>query len=152
MKTYCIRELSNLFSLPASALRYYESEGLLTNVQRNSSGQRIYTEEHIERIKCIHCFKRTGMTISQLRSLFQYEENEAEHIDEIIRLLETQEQSVYERLTQLKSDFLHIQRKIKYYKTVKDAFAQGTSRPVWTETAESDQQSEREIGPVLNEE
>lgn len=152
MKTYGIRELSDLFSLPASALRYYESEGLLTNVRRNSSGQRIYTEEHIERIKCIHCFKRTGMTISQLRSLFQYEENEAEHIDDIIRLLEAQERCVYERLTQLNSDFLHIQRKVKYYKTVKDAFAQGIPRPVWTETAEPDQQSEREIGQGLNEE
>ena len=42
-------EISELFSLPASTLRYYESEGLLPNVEKSSSGQRIYTEEHIER-------------------------------------------------------------------------------------------------------
>ncbi|MDO5799324.1 MAG: MerR family DNA-binding transcriptional regulator [Eubacteriales bacterium] len=29
MHTYTIREISELFSLPASTLRYYESEGLL---------------------------------------------------------------------------------------------------------------------------
>ena len=28
MKTYTIRELSEMFDLPASTLRYYESEGL----------------------------------------------------------------------------------------------------------------------------
>ena len=50
MKTYSIREISELFSLPASTLRYYESEGLLPNVEKSSSGQRIYTEEHIERL------------------------------------------------------------------------------------------------------
>ena len=43
MKTYSIREISELFSLPASTLRYYESEGLLPNVEKSSSGQRIYT-------------------------------------------------------------------------------------------------------------
>ncbi len=140
MKTYSIQEISNLLSLPSSTLRYYESEGLLINVQRNASGQRIYTEEHIERINCIHCFKRTGMTIAQLRSLFQYEENEAEHIDEIISLLENQEQCVYEQLTHLKEDFLHIQRKVKYYKAVKNSFEQGMPRPDWTECENGENQ------------
>ena len=72
MQTYTIREISELFSLPASTLRYYESEGLLPNVEKSSSGQRIYTEEHIERLNCINCFKRTGMTIPQLRKFFEY--------------------------------------------------------------------------------
>ena len=133
MKTYGIREMSELFSLPSSALRYYESEGLLVNVQRNASGQRVYTEEHRERIKCIHCFKRTGMTISQLRSLFQYEEDETEYIDEIISLLETRERCVSEQLNQLRDDCLHIQKKVAYYKAVKKAFEQGMPRPDWTE-------------------
>ena len=37
MQTYTIREISELFSLPASTLRYYESEGLLPNVEKSSS-------------------------------------------------------------------------------------------------------------------
>lgn len=70
MKTYTIRELSEMFDLPASTLRYYESEGLLPEVSKSPFGQRIYNTEHIERLKCINCFKRTGMTISQLRKFF----------------------------------------------------------------------------------
>ena len=57
MQTYTIREISRLFSLPLSTLRYYEEEGLLTNVQKSASGQRIYTQEHIDRLHCINCFK-----------------------------------------------------------------------------------------------
>ena len=56
MKTYTIRELSEMFDLPASTLRYYESEGLLPEVPKSPSGQRIYNNEHIERLKCINCF------------------------------------------------------------------------------------------------
>ena len=58
MKTYTIRELSEMFDLPASTLRYYESEGLLPEVPKSPSGQRIYNNEHIERLKCINCFNR----------------------------------------------------------------------------------------------
>ena len=101
MKTYSIREISDLFSVPSSTLRYYESEGLLVNVQRNASGPRVYTEEH-----------------------------------KIIGLLEAQEQCVSEQLSHLKEDFLHIQRKVNYYKTVKKSFEQGTPRPHWTECEE----------------
>lgn len=131
MKTYSIRELSHIFSIPPSTLRYYESEGLLSNVERNASGQRVYTDEHIEQIKCIHCFKRTGMTISQLRTLFQYEKNEAYYINEIICLLESQEQRIYEHLSQIEQDFLHIQRKVNYYKAVETALKEGKPRPEW---------------------
>ena len=76
MQTYTIREISRLFSLPLSTLRYYEEEGLLTNVQKSASGQRIYTQEHIDRLHCINCFKRTGMTLAQLKKLFEYETDE----------------------------------------------------------------------------
>lgn len=94
MKNYTIREISEMFELPSSTLRYYESEGLLPEVPKSSSGQRIYSDEHVERLKCINCFKRTGMTIPQLRKFFIYETDEAAHIDKIISLLKDQEQIV----------------------------------------------------------
>ena len=41
-KVYTIREVSEMFNIPVSTLRYYEDEGLLTNVGRSSTNQRIY--------------------------------------------------------------------------------------------------------------
>ncbi|MEZ9215572.1 MerR family DNA-binding transcriptional regulator, partial [Vibrio lentus] len=38
-----VSEFSRLVDLSAHTLRYYEKIGLLKNVQRNSSGHRVYT-------------------------------------------------------------------------------------------------------------
>ena len=66
MAQYTIRQVAEMFRMPTSTLRYYEEEGILTNVEKNKSGQRIYTEGHLNRLRTICCFKGTGMTIAQL--------------------------------------------------------------------------------------
>ena len=136
MQIYTIREISRLFSLPLSTLRYYEEEGLLTNVQKSASGQRIYTQEHIGRLHCINCFKRTGMTLAQLKKLFEYETDEAAHIDDIIALLEEQEMQVNEKLTQLQKDSEHVHHKIAHYRAIRQSLQTGMPMPVWEECAE----------------
>lgn len=133
MKTYTIREISEMFELPSSTLRYYESEGLLPEVPKSSSGQRIYSDEHVERLKCINCFKRTGMTIPQLRKFFIYEADEAAHIDKIISLLKDQEQIVNEKLLQLQKDSAHVHHKVEYYSEIKHALENNLPLPVWVD-------------------
>ena len=133
MKNYTIREISEMFELPSSTLRYYESEGLLPEVPKSSSGQRIYSDEHVERLKCINCFKRTGMTIPQLRKFFIYEADEAAHIDKIISLLKDQEQIVNEKLIQLQKDSAHVHHKVEYYSEIKPALENNLPLPVWVD-------------------
>ena len=133
MKNYTIREISEMFELPSSTLRYYESEGLLPEVPKSSSGQRIYSDEHVERLKCINCFKRTGMTIPQLRKFFIYEADEAAHIDKIISLLKDQEQIVNEKLIQLQKDSAHVHNKVEYYSEIKHALENNLPLPVWVD-------------------
>ncbi len=136
MKTYKIKEISEMFELPSSTLRYYESEGLLPEVPKSLSGQRIYNNEHIERLKCINCFKRTGMTISQLRKFFMYETDEAAHIDEIISLLKDQEQIVNQKLVQLQNDSTHVHHKVEYYSAIKYALKNNLPMPLWKDEEE----------------
>ena len=133
MKTYTIREISEMFELPSSTLRYYESEELLPEVPKSSSGQRIYSDEHVERLKCINCFKRTGMTIPQLRKFFIYEADEAAHIDKIISLLKDQEQIVNEKLIQLQKDSAHVHHKVEHYSAIKHALENNLPLPVWVD-------------------
>ena len=86
MAEYTIREVSEMFHLPTSTLRYYEDMKILTNVERTATGQRIYRDCHIGRLRTICCFKNAGMSIAQLKEFFSYESEEAEHIDEILLL------------------------------------------------------------------
>ena len=45
--SYTIRQVATQFHMQPSTLRYYEDQGLLTNVERTETGQRIYEDCHI---------------------------------------------------------------------------------------------------------
>ncbi|MDQ0271168.1 DNA-binding transcriptional MerR regulator [Cytobacillus purgationiresistens] len=50
-----------------NTLRFYEKEGILKNVSRNSNGRRIYNDENIEWINFIRALRSTGMPISKIQ-------------------------------------------------------------------------------------
>ena len=131
MKEYTIRELSEMFDLPASTIRYYEDEGILTNVGRTPSGQRVFAEGHVNRLRTICCFKNTGMTIAELRQFFSYELDEPAHLDDILTLLHQRQDSVTAQLAQLQEDYAHVLRKIHYYEDIQESLSQKKQLPKW---------------------
>ena len=92
---------------------------------------RIYYEAHINRLRSICCFKRTGMSIAQLKDFFFFEKDEENSIDDMIELLELQEKSVEDKLKELRADYDHVQKKIHFYKDIKKAMENGQSKPDW---------------------
>ncbi|PST45912.1 MerR family transcriptional regulator [Bifidobacterium callitrichos] len=130
-QTYTIREVARQFHMEPSALRYYEDQGLLTNVRRNASGQREYEECHINRLRAICCFKNAGMTIGDLKKFFLYESNEPEHIDEILELLESRREALDEQRRALNEAALHVQRKLHFYGDIKRALDEHRPLPDW---------------------
>ena len=108
--SYTIRQVATQFHMQPSTLRYYEDQGLLTNVERTETGQRIYEDCHIDRLRAICCFKNAGMTIDDLKKFFVYESNEPEHIDEILDLLESRRESLDEQRRALNEAAMHVQR------------------------------------------
>lgn len=131
MKTYTISEVSEMFHLKASTLRYYEETGILTDIERTEAHQRIYTEKHINRLKTICCFKGTGMSIAQLQKFFTYESKEAEHIDDILDLLTGQKEHVVKQMEQLQFDLEHVNRKLRYYLDIKKSLEEKSLPPCW---------------------
>ena len=131
MQQYSIREISDMFHLPVSTIRYYEETGILTNIGRTASGQRIFTEGHVSRLKTICCFKNTGMTITQLKLFFSYESEEFEHLDDILALLQERKKSVAEQIKQLQGDYAHVLRKLHYYKDIKKSLLGSQPLPQW---------------------
>lgn len=131
MTTYSIREISEMFQLPSSTLRYYEEQGILTNIKRTDSGQRIYEECHVNRLRTICCFKNAGMSIAQLKEFFSYEATEAENIDNILVLLNTHKDSVTEQLKSLQESYAHLLRKLHYYGDIKKSLESNQPLPQW---------------------
>ena len=121
MKTYTIKEMREKFDIPSSTLRYYEDIGLFPEVKRTETNQRIYTEEHMDRLHAINCFKRTGLPIAKIHDFFEYAENLPCHIDDIIDMMESHEKDIICQMEKMQQDLDHIQQKVRYYNKIKIA-------------------------------
>jgi len=69
MKTYKIGELAQITSNTTRTLRYYEELGLLEPV-RNTSGQRLYSNDALTRLEFISELKSGGFSLVEIKSFF----------------------------------------------------------------------------------
>ncbi|TBL69929.1 MerR family transcriptional regulator [Paenibacillus thalictri] len=69
---YTIGQLSEMMNISTYTLRYYEKEGLLPFVKRNSNGIRVFDESDFEFLHVIHCLKKTGMSIKEIRTFIDW--------------------------------------------------------------------------------
>ena len=114
---------------------------LFTNVERSKSGQRVYIQGHINRLKTICCFKKTGMSIAKLQQFFACEEDESAHIDEILSLLNDQQEHILNEISQYQASLTHLQRKLHYYTDIKTSLENGTPLPKWADYREHAEQA-----------
>lgn len=68
---YTIGQVSELFDLPISTLRYYDKEGLFPHMER-SSGIRRFGENELEALRVIECLKKSGMNIKDIRQFMDW--------------------------------------------------------------------------------
>lgn len=68
---YTIGQISEMFDLPISTLRYYDKEGLFPHMER-TSGIRKFSDKEIEALYVIECLKKSGMEIKQIKQFMQW--------------------------------------------------------------------------------
>ena len=57
---YTIGQVSEMFDLPISTLRYYDKEGLFPTMQRDSCIRK-FGEKELEALRIIECLKKSGL-------------------------------------------------------------------------------------------
>ena len=68
---YTIGQVSKMFGLPVSTLRYYDKEGLFPKLER-SNGIRRFGERELEALRVIECLKKSGMEIKDIRQFMEW--------------------------------------------------------------------------------
>lgn len=68
---YTIGQVSEMFGLPISTLRYYDKEGLFPQMRRES-GIRKFDEREIEALRIIECLKKSGLGIKDIRQFMKW--------------------------------------------------------------------------------
>ena len=68
---YTIGQVSKMFGLPISTLRYSDKEGLFPDMER-SSGIRRFGQRELEALRVIECLKKSGMEIKDIRQFMEW--------------------------------------------------------------------------------
>ena len=69
MRDFTIGELSRLTQVKIETIRYYEKIGIMPAPPRNSSGYRIYSTPHLERLSFVRRSRELGFSQPEVRKL-----------------------------------------------------------------------------------
>lgn len=67
---YTIGQVSKMFNLPVSTLRYYDKEGLFPDMNRES-GIRKFSDKELEALRVIECLKKSGLEIKDIKQFME---------------------------------------------------------------------------------
>lgn len=111
---YTIGQVSEMFHLPISTLRYYDKEGLFPNLER-TSGIRKFSETEIEALHVIECLKKTGMEIKDIKQFMEWCAAGPSTYANRKELFENRRKSLEKQLRELEKNMAMIQFKCWYY-------------------------------------
>lgn len=111
---YTIGQVSEMFGLPTSTLRYYDKQGLFPNMER-SSGIRKFGEKEIETLRIIECLKKSGLEIKDIKQFMDWCVEGAGTYSKRKELFEKQKQTVESEIEHLNKILDMIKFKCWYY-------------------------------------
>lgn len=143
-----IAEISARTGLTRDTLRWYESEGLIPAVPRNSAGVRQYDDATVRMIDLLLRLRRTGMPVAQMRDFVTMVDQGARTHGRRMRLLEDHREEIETRMRQLIDDLDAVDAKIAHYRRLIDAGLDCGDQPV-TDPDELSQQRQTTDGQEL---
>ena len=111
---YTIGQVSKMFNLPISTLRYYDREGLLPNIKR-VSGVRQFSDKEIETLRVIECLKKSGMEIKSIKEFMELSSHGSKTYQQRKELFERQKATVEAEIDNLNQVLNMLKYKCWYY-------------------------------------
>ncbi|MBR3293124.1 MAG: MerR family transcriptional regulator [Oscillospiraceae bacterium] len=113
---YTIGQMSEMFNLPISTLRYYDKEGLFPSMQRQS-GVRQFGETEVEALRVIECLKTSGLEIKDIKKFMEWCVEGPTTYAQRKELFETRKAAVEAEMIQLQKTLDMLKFKCWYYET-----------------------------------
>lgn len=117
---YSIGEVSKLMHLPIPTIRYYDEEGLLPNVKRDKSGNRIFDEGDLNALNMIGCLKMSGLRIKEIKDFMDLCKLGNESLKQRLDFFIKQEKVVLEEMENLEKCLALVKFKQWFYQTAID--------------------------------
>ncbi|MCD8055864.1 MAG: MerR family transcriptional regulator [Clostridiales bacterium] len=113
---YTIGQVSEMFGIPVSTLRYYDKEGLFPDMERES-GIRKFGERELAQLHLIECLKKSGLEIKDIRQFMQWCREGSVTYEKRLGLMRTQKESVMREIGRMNEVLDMIEYKCWYYET-----------------------------------
>ena len=85
---YSISEVSALFGVNASLIRYWEKEFDIIKPHKNAKGNRLFTQQDIDNIALVHHYvKERRLTLEGARQKIKENREDAEHTFQVVQSL-----------------------------------------------------------------
>ena len=98
---YTIGQVAKKMGLTAHTLRYYEKEGLLPFIKKNSSGLRIFSDNDIGWLELIECLKGTGMSLKGIKQYIDWYIEGDSTLEKRLEMFKQQKVNLEEQMLQL---------------------------------------------------
>lgn len=111
---YTIGQISEMFQIPISTLRYYDKEGLFPHMER-ASGIRRFGEREIETLRLIECLKKSGMEIKDIKQFMQWCSEGSSSYSRRLNMLLRQKEAIETEISRQEKALDMIRFKCWYY-------------------------------------
>lgn len=111
---YTIGQVSKMFDIPVSTLRYYDKEGLFPSMERQG-GIRRFGDEELEALRVIECLKRSGLEIKDIKRFMQWCTEGPSTYAQRKDLFERRREAVLEQVAKLEKTLAMLEFKCWYY-------------------------------------
>ncbi|MFI6757760.1 MerR family transcriptional regulator [Micromonospora sp. NPDC050417] len=113
--TLTVGEAAERVGLTAYTLRWYEQEGLVSPVGRDSAGRRRYTTSDIDWLMLLTRLRRTGMPVRDMRRYAELARQGDHTLGARRQLFQAHRERVLARMAELEQDLAVLNFKIEVY-------------------------------------
>ena len=117
---YTISQLAEKLSVSAHTLRFYEKEGLLPSIQRDQSGNRLFSQADAEWLELLMCLKNTGMPLKEIKPFVEWLEQGDRSIEQRLALFQAQVEKVEQQIAELQRHLEILKYKRQFYQCAKE--------------------------------
>ncbi|MFS0724230.1 MerR family transcriptional regulator [Paenibacillus sp. 1P07SE] len=112
---YTINEIAEICHISVHTIRFYDKEGLLPFVTRNSTGNRQFSEADLEVIKLICCLKNSGMQVKDIKHYIDLCMQGKETAPERRQLMVNHRKAILKQIDDFKKNLNLVDLKIGFY-------------------------------------
>lgn len=100
--TYSRGQLAEVSGVKSETIRYYEQRGLLTVTARSAGGHRIYSEDHVNRLRFVRRCRELGFSLAEIEGLLELDGGENKTCAQVRHATEVHLRDVKEKISDLK--------------------------------------------------